>query len=310
MQTRSPASSIAPLTSSQLASCRLPGCLLLSCLLLGCVLSGCGAYDQITAGPSTRPAAGPFAAFFQPPPPDQAARWAIDDLNADNRYRGTIILANAPYAGEDVYLELFRDNMRPDREPYAIVRGAAVRGLAHHGLPDADVPLLLEALDDEPAVEVRVEIVRALQRLHNPVAVRPLITILTDLDENTEMRAMAANALAQYTERRVLDALILALDDDALLINDAALASLRTLTGQDLPPTPQDWFAWLARARDPFDDRSSYEYPVFSRGLKYYEWLPLIPGPPNEVTSTPAGFPEPEYIPPSDPQDPDTRDRG
>lgn len=265
-------------------------------LALALLLTGCGAYDQVTDNSPSAQRNDSLLSLFSGPSPTQAAAWAIDDLSADNRYRGTVILANAPYAGQEVYLELFRDNMNPAREPYAIVRGAAVRGLAHHGSPE-DVPRLLEALETEESTAVRAEIVRALQRIHAPEAVSPLIALLRDIDdEPPQIRAEAANALGQYPEQRVLDALVLALRDDSLLVNERALQSLNTLTGEDFGDDDAAWFDWRDDAPRPFVERSRYIYPIFERGPKYYEWLPLVPDPPNEVASTPVGFPEPDII--------------
>ncbi|MEO0513144.1 MAG: HEAT repeat domain-containing protein [Planctomycetota bacterium] len=272
-----------------------------ACLVAGLAaltLAGCGAYDQITENDGTgRRSDSLLAGVFAGPSPTQAVVWSIDELNADNRYRGTILLANAPYAGEDVYLELFRDNMDPESEPYAIVRAAAVRGLAHHGLPDQDVPRLIDLYDRDTAPTVRAEIVRALQRLHNPLAIRTLIRIAGDLDLSPRLRADATDALAQYPEPRVFEALVDLLRDDSLLVNERAHAALITLTGETFDPVPTDWLVFARDADDPFAARRRYEYPVFERGLKYYEYLPLIPDPPNEPPSTPAGFPEPELTP-------------
>lgn len=267
-------------------------------------LTGCGAFDQLETGTGRR--SDSLLSLFAPPEPARAAAWAIDDLNADNRYRGTIILANASYAGEDVYLELFRDNMNRDKEPYAIVRAAAVRGLAHHGLP-SDAERLLDALENDDSLAVRTEVVRALQRIHSPEAVGPLIRLLRDREsQQSQIRAEAANALAQYPEGRVFDALVLALGDDSLLVNQAALGSLEILTGVSHGESARAWFDWRDQTEAIFANRTPYLFPVFERGRKYYEWFPLVPDPPNETASTPVGFaePEPEFtVPPIESSD-------
>lgn len=266
---------------------------LLTCLLCTQAIAGCGAIDQFSDASGPRRSDSLLTAFSGPEP-GLAAAWAIDDLNADNRYRGTIFLANAPYAGEDVYLKLFRDNMNLETEPYAIVRAAAVRGIAHHGRP-TDVPRLIEALEQDDSLGVRSEIVRALQRLHNPVAVAPLIRLLGDREnEGAQIRAEAASALAQYPQGRVFDALVLALGDDSLLVNQAAQTSLEILTGTTQGDSARAWFDWRDETRNIFANREPYIYPIFERGPKYYEWISLVPTAPNETASTPVGFPEPE----------------
>ena len=45
---------------------------------------------------------------FAPPTPQEAAQWAIDPFDADKRYRGTLLLANAyrPYRSNTVTLRM------------------------------------------------------------------------------------------------------------------------------------------------------------------------------------------------------------
>ncbi|MEM7755869.1 MAG: HEAT repeat domain-containing protein, partial [Planctomycetota bacterium] len=161
--------------------------------------------------------------------PDDAARLALDPYNADNRYRGVTLLADADFGGAEVYLRLYEDATGDED---AGVRQAGVRALGLHGGPE-HVELITPYLtDDDPLV--RATTARALQRLHNDRAVRPLIAVLSeDAEREPEVRAEAAHALGQYRETRVLDALINALADPSLAVNTATLDSLETLTGQN-----------------------------------------------------------------------------
>jgi len=220
------------------------------------------------------------------PTPAEAARWAIDPYDPDKRYRGTLLLANAPFAGESVYIQLFTDNIK-DVDPG--VRAAAARGIGSHGSPDL-VPLLVERLEDQDP-SVRTEAARALQRLHNPVAVDPL---LDALDEETELEAQvrleAANALGQYAETRVVERLISALEDPNLAVNRNTQGALRTLTGQDFGFDRAAWQTWYKNSPSVFAARGVYVYPVYRRGKNWYEYVPFIPPPPNESASVPAGM--------------------
>lgn len=235
-----------------------------------------------------------FDAFDTRPAPGDAAEMATDPYDANNRAAGTLALANMPFAGEPLYLRLFTANAG-DADP--AVRVAALRGLAMHGDP-SHVPILLKALGDRDKI-VRLEASRGLQRLHNIVAVEPLLVAVREPDlanpgvtaeTEPDIRAQAALALGQYPERRVLQALIAALDDSDLAVNASAHESLRTLTGQDLGMEQATWFAWLERAGEPFAGRTIYHYPVFSRARKFYEYIPFVPQPPNEVAGPPAGM--------------------
>ncbi|MFG0241219.1 MAG: HEAT repeat domain-containing protein [Phycisphaerales bacterium JB054] len=240
----------------------------------------------------------------QPVSPIEAANMAIDPWDADARAKGTMLLANGYFGGEPPYRALYLDRTG-DTDPN--VRAAALRGLALHGQPE-DVPVIVGLLDDENT-RVRLEAARTLQRVHNPEAVDALIVhsrtpVLPTAPTGTSpgsaglpgetepiVRAEAANALGQYAEPRVIVPLISALDDRFLSVNEAARASLITLTGQDFGLDRKAWFAWYDKTETPFAGRTAYVYPAFSRDKFFWEYIPFVPGPPNETASTPAGFP-------------------
>ncbi|MCW5776265.1 MAG: HEAT repeat domain-containing protein [Phycisphaeraceae bacterium] len=230
----------------------------------------------------------------QPISPEQAARMAIDPYEADNRYRGTMLLANSWFGGEPIYVELYADHLDDDD---ANVRVAAVRAIGIHGSPD-HVPKVVALLSD-PDDRVRLEAARTLQRLHNPVAVGPLIDHIRepeptrgvfDGEADARVRAEAAHALGQYADPRVLQPLIAALDDRNLAVNTAALHSLRTLTGEDHGFDRRAWLTWFNQTSSPFAGRTAYVYPVFNRDRTLIEFLPFVPPPPNEPQSTPVGM--------------------
>jgi HEAT repeat protein len=236
-----------------------------------------------------------FDAFQSEYTPVELAAMATDPYDANNRYLGTLGLANQPFASEPVYIRLFETNAA-DTDP--AVRIAAARGLAMHGDP-SHVPILVKSLSDKDPL-VRLEAARGLQRLHNDVAIDPLLLAMREPDSRNpslpaeteaEVRAQAAHALGQYAERKVLQALIAGLDDSDLSVNRASLASLRTLTGQDLGLDHTAWLDWLSKNSDPFAGRSVYYYPVFQRDKKLFEYLPFFPPPPNERSGPPAGLP-------------------
>lgn len=224
-----------------------------------------------------------------------AATDAMNPYDADKRYRGTLRLANANFASDPLYMQLFLDNVK-DEDPS--VRSAATRAIANHGTPE-HVPVLLERLKDKDNL-VRGEAARGLQRLHNTIAIGPLIDAMRDVEtagpnepseEIASIRADAAWALGQYPEDRVVQALIAGLADSSLAVNRASLDSLRTLTGQDFGLERRDWLAWYKSAEAPFIAGRPFEYPVFSRDKSWIEYLPFVSPPPNEAKSTPAGLP-------------------
>lgn len=245
----------------------------------GVLLAGC-ALDA-------RPGARTLWEAFSPVTPGEAALMALDEEDPDRRFRGTMLLANAPWGGEEVYLSLYRDYMQ-DSEPN--VRAAAARALGNHGGPD-DAALLVVALEDEEPM-VRLEAAQALQRLHAPDAVPAMLRRLRrDAEPDPDIRAEIAHALGQYAMRRVLDELVLAMNDRSLRVIHNASLSLQTLTGQDFGYDHRAWARWVAEAREPFAARRAYVYPAFYREKFFLEHLPFTREPPNERASSPAGMP-------------------
>lgn len=284
--------------------------------LLTLVLGGCGYIDTDSARGQDS-----ILAVLQGPTAAQAAQWALDPYNPDNRYKGTLILANASFGGTDPYIDLYVDAANDES---ANVRSAGVRGLANHGRPEY-VEILLERLDDDAEL-VRLEAARGLQRLHNPIAAPKLLSLLEQAQDpatgvpiltepNPEIRAAAADALGQYAERRVIPGLAIALTDADLIVNRNALRSLKTLTGEDFGYDPRAWLDWAqAQNNDPreiFAGRTAYTFPAFSRDRRLLEYLPFFPDPPNEASTTPIGMPplgreNPPALAPNPNSSPDT----
>lgn len=109
-----------------------------------------------------------------------------------------------------------------------------------------------------------------------------------EVDKDT--REAAACALGQYADPRALNALIGALNDDELSVSRRARQALRILTGHDSGEEPKDWQAWAAAQSDPFAGQTKFQYPNFHRDNYWWEYIPFIPGPPNEPSSTPIGY--------------------
>lgn len=224
---------------------------------------------------------------FAPPTPEEAARWAVDPFNADNRARGTLLLANAPWGGEDVYVRLYREQIK-DADP--LVKAVAVRALAMHGSPE-DVPTIA-GLMSQSEKYLRWECARALQRLHNPVAIKPLTERLnTKNEQEASVREAAASALGQYADRAAFDALVAALDDRDLAVASAARRSLSTLTGRDLGEDVRPWVAYSKESGDLFAGRKTYQYPIFERDPDWLEYVVPFLKPPNEKPGVPVGLP-------------------
>jgi len=252
-------------------------------VMCACASVATGCYQQTK---KNQGATSVFSVMDPVPTPDQAARWAIDPYSPDNRQRGILLLANAPFGGEQVYVDLYKSALN-DKD--SGVRLAGIRGLALHGTPDC-APLIVPFLEDDDRL-VRWEAASALQRIHWDGAVKPLIDRLNpQVELEIDVRGAAATALGQYSERRVLNALIQALRDPSLLVTYNAEQSLHTLTGQNFGDDPKAWTRWLADTQTPFAGQLAYTYPVFHRDRRWYEWLWPFYQNPNEVPAAPVGM--------------------
>jgi len=255
-------------------------------LCLGLIAAACGTGCDPAAKQRAEESGSIFALFSEPKPID-AARDMVNPYDPDKRFRGTTLIANAPFGGTDVYVKVYEDQVKND--PDVGVRGIAARALSLHGRPEH--ALLIVPLLKEKERMPRLEAARALQRIHNPAVVDALIAAVDSRKEvDAEVRAEAAIALGQYAENKVLQGLIAAVDDDSLTAGRAARESLKTLTGQELGEDMKAWLAWFDKTKEPFAGRTQYIYPVFNREFYWIEYLPFVSPPPNEVASTPVGM--------------------
>jgi hypothetical protein len=250
---------------------------------LGC-LTGCEWIDEARAKGGTGDS---VLEFFQPPTPQQAVAWATDPYDADKRYRGLLLISNAPFGGDSLYIRMY-EQASTDGDPG--VRAMAVRALGRHGSPE-HVPIILRSFADADDL-VRWESARSLQRIYAPEAIGPLLERLDRENESSVLvREASAIALGQYAEPRVAQALFGALNDRNLSVNVAANRSLQIITGESLPPDAARWIRWYNETSEPFANRGRYEYPVFERDAEWWEYLAPWSEVPNEVAGRPAGAP-------------------
>jgi len=230
---------------------------------------------------------------LMPPTPAAAAEMMMNLHDAEQRRKGTNLIANSPFGGAEVYVEWYVDRLDPahaDRERNPIVLGTLIRALARHGQPDHG-PILAHYLTHD-AEQVRWEAAKGLQRIHNPEVVSALLAALREPAQERDVRVAVIRALGQYPEDRVFQALIseYALDARELAVNLAALESLRTLTGRTLGDDPGAWHAWYREAEEPFADREEYVYLTYSRDETLLEQLAFWSEPNWETPQPPAGL--------------------
>ncbi len=218
--------------------------------------------------------------------PSEAARLMMDTTDPDNRRQGTVLIANSPFGGSDIYVTWYRDSVQS--EPNPLVKAVCVSALGRHGTPEDAVPIAL-CLDDEQ-FQVRWEAAKALQRLHYPAVVPVLLATLRDDDEESDIRVASAIALGQYPQDRVFQALVAALDTMQLSINEAARRSLDTLTGEDHGLEPAPWLRWYNGVSTPFAGQKKYLYPTYHREESFLEKLAFWSSRSYEEPAVPTGL--------------------
>lgn len=237
-------------------------------------LTGCSPKDITEALPD-----------LTPPKPSQVAREAFNVYDADLRRRSINLLSASPFGGEDPYVRTYR-LLLDDPDP--TVRAAAAKALGLHG-DASDVDRMIPRLQDE-ATFVRWEIANSMRQLHNPSAVKPLMDAVTE-DDDPDVRMAAAEALGQYRQRRVYNALVGALEDEHYSVVFAANRSLRNMTGETLGSDGVEWID-LAESR-PSDTLFANAQP--------YTWQPYNE-PDTFVRKMKFWKKDPEVIPPQPPK--------
>lgn len=264
------------------SSPRVAATALLASALLSAALPGCDTFKSDFAS---------LTESFSPPTPVQAAEWALDPYDAENRRRGTTLLAAAPWGGSDPYIRMYRDRLAS--ETNSQVLAISIRALSRHGFVE-DARPIAEKLTHENQ-SVRWEAAKGLQRIHDPAVIEPLAARLTDINEHLDVRTAAAIALGQYATDRSFQALVLALDSRDLAINDAASRSLNLLTGKEFGIDRSAWLTWYRAEAAPFAGQKPFLFPTFRRRLTVVDhlvfWAPITfeePGPPTGLPGSGA----------------------
>lgn len=108
------------------------------------------------------------------------------------------------------------------------------------------VPFLIKQAKD-PSASVRAAVMLALGKLGDARAIPALLSGLNDTDEMT--RVNAAYSLGTYYSPKVMTALVHSLKDPAHRVRQAAVDSLKGLSGLDFGVSYQKWHRWWQQQR-------------------------------------------------------------
>ena len=180
--------------------------------------------------------------------PSRAAKLMEDGASADARRRGINDLVRWDFALDGPYIKRYRQIATGDPEP--LVRATAIRALNRARDPLAR-PIFIDALRD-PSVDVRIEAAKALANLPDPNAAAPLARMVTNPEEDRDVRIAAASALRHYKSLEVARALIPRLGEHDFGIAWESRHSLRQITGKDLHYDEAAWLAYVSGPDKPF----------------------------------------------------------
>ncbi len=254
-------------------------CLLALLSIMACLMPACDSFREDVSD---------LTDVLIPKKPGEAARMMFDQRDADARREGTVLISNSIFGDGPVYVDSYRDMVRNEQHP--LVLAASARALARYGEP-SDAELLVVLLKHENH-SVRWEAAKGLQRLHNPEQLTPMLEVLGDVDESTDVRLAIANGLGQYASDTAFQGLIAALDARPLAINVEAARALTKITGQQHGFDQIAWLDWYdATPIDQrFVDEVPYTYPTYDRDETFWDKLTFWHTPLREQPGTPTGL--------------------
>ena len=189
-----------------------------------------------------------FAYGFEGDRPNRAARLMEDGASADARRRGINDLVRWDFAQDGPYIKRYRQIATTDPDP--LVRATAIRAL--NRARDAQArPIFIAALGDG-TTEVRLEAAKALDNLPDSSAAAPLIKVVSNPEEDRDVRIAAAEALRHYKSLDVARALIPRLSEHDFGIAWQSRRSLRRITGRDMRYDEAGWLAYVTGPEKPF----------------------------------------------------------
>ncbi|MHC4561646.1 MAG: HEAT repeat domain-containing protein [Planctomycetota bacterium] len=173
---------------------------------------------------------------FFPPSKDELLTDAVNPDDPDTRREAITELSQSSAVNEQAVQDLFDLILRSDSNSF--VRAAAATALGRAQNPQF-VPTLANAMAD-PAMVVRWDAARSLDRVIGEAAIRPLMTAASD-DPSLDVRVASVRSLRNYHEPAVVRRLVVLMDDPELPIRREAHNALKDVFGVDLGPGAEDW---------------------------------------------------------------------
>jgi hypothetical protein len=187
--------------------------------------------------------------FFKPRRLAQDVAAMEDPVFPDERRAGIAGLQKRPEGKEAPYTDRFQQIARTDTHPS--VRAQAVRALNQARVEQAK-PIFIASLSD-PEPRVRLEGAKALRHFPDEAALARLTQLVTDENQDRDVRIWAANALSRQPRIDVARTLTTLLEGRDFAVAYEARLGLRRMTGgKDYHYDPGLWLAYLTETPAPF----------------------------------------------------------
>jgi hypothetical protein len=170
------------------------------------------------------------------------------DHNPDIRREAIYTLSDFGFGRKEPYTKYYAHMAESDVD--ATVRTAAVRAL-NHARDASFTTVYINALSDG-SEWVRLEAAKALANIPDPKAVPQLMKLLADEKQSRDIRIACADALREYKQSDVAQALIRVLADRDFGVAWQARLSLNLMTAQDFGYDQSKWLNYLTGTPTPF----------------------------------------------------------
>ena len=180
--------------------------------------------------------------------PRKSAVKTTDRYFPDERREGINELVDRGFGRSAPYTDQYAQMAKND--PDFLVRATAVRALNRARNRQAS-EVYLNALNDESEV-VRLEGAKALVNMPDDKAVSGLIKLVTNPNENRDVRIAAAEAMKHYRSADAARALIGQLSGREFGLAWQAHNSLVRITGKDLRYDEAAWLTYMTNPEKPF----------------------------------------------------------
>lgn len=169
----------------------------------------------------------------------------------DQRREAIYVLSDHYFGRKDPYTKYYAHMAESDVDP--TVRAAGLRAL-NRSRDASATAVYVNALSDN-SDWVRLEAVKALANIPDLKGVPLLMKLLSDDKQTRDIRVACADALREYPQTDVAQALIRVLSDRDFGVAWQSRNSLNLLTGQDFGYDSSKWLTYMTLPTSPFMKR-------------------------------------------------------